>query len=475
MKILLTITGTLFVLLSLTTAWGATVYVPGDYSTIQGALNGSAAGDTIIVEAGTYTENIAFSGRQVTLRSEKGPGVTIIDGGFPTGSDYWCTVAFKNGDGADTVLEGFTIINGRQGTVSGGGVFIENSSPTIRNNIIRDNENATGGGICCGATTGACYPVITDNLITGNRASGYTDSNGGGAFFYHSFPKFRNNIVTANSAVFGGGIAFNKCFGQPLVIQNNVIDNNSADWDGGGLFVYRSGVIVTNCTIVDNSHGSSGQIGGVLNVGDLLLDNSILWGNTGLQLDYASPGVPPFVRYCDVEGGSPFPGTGCFDQDPLFVDQAARDYHLTWDSPCRNSGKNNAAGLPGEDFEGDPRVALGTVDVGADEYYYHLYDLGISGGMIHTVIVGKPGMSVKLFLGDWVLTNPITTKHGKLWLPQPAAGKWSGQVASNGTLHLDVPVPSGSLPGDSKPFQALIGPWGDPWTRLSNLLEVTIE
>jgi hypothetical protein len=117
-------------LLSAQTTW----YVPDDFPTIQGALaSGSVVDtDTIIVRPGTYVENINFLGKAVTLKSELGPEVTIIDG-KKAGSVATC----RTGEGADTVLQGFTLFNG-SGTPThaglfGGGMYNLLSTPTVFN------------------------------------------------------------------------------------------------------------------------------------------------------------------------------------------------------------------------------------------------------------------------------------------------------------------------------------------------------
>ena len=56
-----------------------TIRVPLDYPTIQSAINASANGDTVLVAPGTYAENINFSGKAITVTSEGGPEVTLID------------------------------------------------------------------------------------------------------------------------------------------------------------------------------------------------------------------------------------------------------------------------------------------------------------------------------------------------------------------------------------------------------------
>lgn len=59
----------------------AVIRVPTDQATIQAAINAAANGDTVSVAAGTYSENINFMGKALTVISEQGAAVTVIDGG----------------------------------------------------------------------------------------------------------------------------------------------------------------------------------------------------------------------------------------------------------------------------------------------------------------------------------------------------------------------------------------------------------
>ena len=59
---------------------GRTIRVPSDQSTIQRAINTAVDGDTVLVARGTYFENIDFRGKAITVKSEEGADVTIIDG-----------------------------------------------------------------------------------------------------------------------------------------------------------------------------------------------------------------------------------------------------------------------------------------------------------------------------------------------------------------------------------------------------------
>ena len=53
------------------------INVPGDYSTIQEAIDYSWDGDTIIVRPATYNEAIKFNGRKITLTSLNPDNVAI--------------------------------------------------------------------------------------------------------------------------------------------------------------------------------------------------------------------------------------------------------------------------------------------------------------------------------------------------------------------------------------------------------------
>jgi len=90
--------------------------------------------------------------------SSSGSKSTIVDG-----NKLGPVVTFISGEARTSVLNGFTIRNGL-GNVSGGGVYIQNSSPTISNNIITANVAAVGGGI----EVAGGSPFILNNTITAN-------------------------------------------------------------------------------------------------------------------------------------------------------------------------------------------------------------------------------------------------------------------------------------------------------------------
>ena len=156
----------------------------------------------MIVANGTYTGpgnvNLDFNGKAITVRSENGPGNCIIDCnyGYDTRGFH-----FHSGEDSSSVVEGFTIQNGLAAPSyeSGGGICCENSSPTIKGNIIIANSAGKGGGIFCSNSS----PVIVNNFITGNGAP-----RGGGIY------------CDAGSA--------------PLIMNSTIIKNQAASLSGGG-------------------------------------------------------------------------------------------------------------------------------------------------------------------------------------------------------------------------------------------------
>ncbi len=503
----------------------ATIYVPDTYPAIQDAVDAAVNGDTIVVRPGMYAENIDFSGKAITVRSELGARATFLDG-----NQAESVVKFKNGEGSDSVLDGFTLINGA--AVDGGGIHCHNSSsPTISNNVITGNRaDDDGGGIFCydnsnplitgnkiyGNTAvddgGGIYcnkssdPVIIENIVSANTADDYgggkycdnsgatiennmisenmTNDDGGGIFCDNSLPLIVNNKIFGNVAGAvpsntpqGGGIY---CRGNSdATLTNNTVYRNRAVDDGGGVFFEDSSPAITNCVIKGNT--ADDMAGGIWCGKNSMpeITNSVVWGNfASAEPDiYAFSSSSPNITYCDVQGG--WPGTGNINADPRFVQPHNRvgDFHLTYDSPCKNVGDNSAPNILTDDFEGDPRIVDGTIDIGADEFHPHLYysvyvpsDENVSPGARGVVkVIGLPGDSVLVGLSSILQDPPQQLQYGELYLGYPIKIIDQGVVSNLGVVAFPERVPVLWVPGDRYYTQALIG------NDLSNLVVVTIE
>ena len=111
-----------------------------------------------------------------------------------------------------------------------------------------------------------------------------------------------------------------------------------------------------NCTLVGNSAGYMG--GGSF---ASALYNCVVYYNSP-DNDTGST-----LNYCCI---TPSPeGSGNITNEPAFVNQAGADYHPRIDSPCINAG-SNAYVFETDDLDGNPRIAGGTVDIGAYEYQH---------------------------------------------------------------------------------------------------------
>ena len=100
------------------------INVPSDKLTIQAGIDSASNGDTVLVEEGTYLENIDFMGKAIVVASKfildgdtSHISKTIIDGSQATDPDTASVVSFKSGEDTTSVITGFTITGGK-GTVT---------------------------------------------------------------------------------------------------------------------------------------------------------------------------------------------------------------------------------------------------------------------------------------------------------------------------------------------------------------------
>jgi len=335
---------------------------PADFNNIQAAIDDATNGDTVEIQPGRYTgpgnRNIDFKGKPITVRSTdpNDPNTleaTIIDcNGLGRGFYFW-----GSRNGPDCVVNGLTIINGdaSQGTGAreGGGICCdEYASPTIRACRIMGNWANSGGGIYIGNGSTA---VIDRCLITRNSVSSTWQGQGGGVYCSVSSDALISNCMVSNNQASGSSIPYG---------------------EGGGLCLSNCPATVRHCTIVNNTAAVAGGIS-CNEFAEHIIANCIVWGNG--TADSAQIVGTPSVSYSNVQGG--YPGNANTSTDPRFVDPSAGNYHLSADSPCRDSGDPLLynLGSTNSDIDGEPRVMGPRTDRGADEFTDEVLEMPIVG------------------------------------------------------------------------------------------------
>ncbi|MGQ0722872.1 MAG: right-handed parallel beta-helix repeat-containing protein [Candidatus Eiseniibacteriota bacterium] len=207
-------------------ALAADLRVPLDHPTIAAALAGAGAADRVVVQAGTYFENVVLK-NDVELR-----------GGY----DSSFQEATRDPSANVTIL-------------NGGGVGPAVTANAVNSATIVDGFLITGGGGSPGAgiLVNGGAPVFTNNEITGNRQAGA----GGGVYISGgSTVRFEGNDVHDNSSLGSGG-GFHILNSAPVLISNTIEDCVAPN-AGGGIYAFNSAVYCSASVMRGNRSGEGG-------------------------------------------------------------------------------------------------------------------------------------------------------------------------------------------------------------------------
>jgi hypothetical protein len=268
-----------------------------DFTTINGAIDdaGTTDGDTIEVYDGTYSENINFDGKNITIQSQNGVASTTIQGSTTYNTNP--VVNFSNGETSSAVLDGFTIDN-YQTTATSRGIYISGATPTIKNSIIENNtaNNCGAVGLCGG---GAVYitgsvPIFDNvdmqNNTADNREGGaiYITGTGGGANISNGSTISGN--TTGTNQGYGGGI--HHVGTGTLTITDSTVESNHCQRSGGGIYLSSATAVITGSTIKSNDAAGNDGGGGIHIVGTsvLTLSKSHVLGNRAYGTNNLSDG-----------------------------------------------------------------------------------------------------------------------------------------------------------------------------------------
>ena len=202
----------------------ATIRVPGDWPTIQAAIDTAQTGDTVLVGDGIFTGDgnydIDLIGKSIVLLSENGPAHTIIDcNGSPDSPHRGFN--FAGGEDSTTIIDGFTIRNGY--VASGGAIYSVSSSPLIRNCIFQHNTGSTSGGAI--RLKGSSSKIENCTFVANSSPTG-------SAVFYigSDIPLLENCVIVFSAE--GAAVASGGGSAKPALRCCNVFGNNGGNWVG---------------------------------------------------------------------------------------------------------------------------------------------------------------------------------------------------------------------------------------------------
>ncbi len=345
--------------------------------TILSAIAASANGDQIWIKAGNYDQALTlaksisiyggFAGTETSVDQRDlahnqtavgSTGITLNIGG-----------QLQQG----IVIDGITFT---QLGATAGQVIVSNAGPLEIRNCVFTGITLTSNSMCIHSEV---TPKYTNCLFNNNHVPTLISSDN----LTVTGTIFQNNVATGGIQV-PGSCGFSYCTfidnsiyltlnfnnsGQ-TVLDNDVFARNSIS--GAKPLVLLGGTIrATNDTFVNNACDTYGVLSVGTNPG--LLANNIFASNlSGIVAGVASGRT--IKNNCfynnfmfDAQGiPSPVGSDNNINLDPQFGDRIHGNYHIQPSSPCVNAGDNGSV-TGATDFEGQPRIQGGTIDIGADE------------------------------------------------------------------------------------------------------------
>ncbi|MCO4772263.1 MAG: right-handed parallel beta-helix repeat-containing protein [Deltaproteobacteria bacterium] len=251
----------------------------GDATTVQGGIDLASTGDVVEVLPGTYTEDIDFEGRNIVVSSTGGSQVTFL-----VGSGSGPVVTFDTAETSAAALVGFDISGGDATDVGyeggcvhvatsspsledlvvhgcvghlGGGIQLGNSSSTLTNIELYDNEVETDSGGSW-AYGGGLYAFDSDITLVSVHSHDNAAERGGGIALGGTSSSMTDCSASSNTAVRAGGISL---LGGTHVLDSVVVDQNTASNHSGGIWVsVEAELTLTDSAVTGNAAGEGGGL-----------------------------------------------------------------------------------------------------------------------------------------------------------------------------------------------------------------------
>lgn len=226
---------------------------------IRQAVEAAPAGCVVWVGPGVYNENmLTFNGKAITLRSSEGPQNTVIEG-----QSTQTILYFIKGETPDAVLHGFTLQHGKASPWPlnaspsyrmGGAVYVENSSPTLRQLKITDSTGDYGAALAFVSSKSRLEKLV----LQGNTAS----AQGGGIYAVSSPLTLDQLVIRRNVSGEAGGIMLVRSAGswRSVLLEENVGQNYASR--GGGAVLDGSAPSLSRVSFIGNRLTGTGSANG---------------------------------------------------------------------------------------------------------------------------------------------------------------------------------------------------------------------
>lgn len=187
------------------------LWVPRHYATIQAAVDAASAGDTIMVAAGIYTENVVISTSGLRL---KAIGRAVIDGAGLTGTGI-LALGTAAQPVADVEVSGFEVRGFQRGIV-----LQFTTGARISRNDVHDNNKSPGAPTALDQATGidlvtALSSDVSENSVHNNGAAGIQLRVGS-----------TDNVVQANRIFENGALLTTDMGGRGVLVTGAGTDDN---------------------------------------------------------------------------------------------------------------------------------------------------------------------------------------------------------------------------------------------------------
>lgn len=362
------------------------------WKTITNAAANAVAGDTVIVQPGTYSESVSITNggshsKPVVFRAATPGTVTNASSG---------TYSFDLTRVSGVTLDGFYILMTGNGS---GGVRLTGCIDCTLTNLEATQNGTTKTGLRF--DTSHVNRVAKCSLhhsseaayLYGSCGNAFSDcrifNTGYGAYNYNYgayFNTFLRCLIYNNSSTYPGwGISANTCYSitfggnspSAVIINCNIFNNKK------GVYANTCSALVLNSDIVSNSEAgvyhnySGGTYSSVTNC--IISTNGVgIWeggaGNNPVyssyncffnnQTNHLQSNTVPWSSQAQLNAI-----TGCSNNivaNPLFVNASTNNYRLNAGSPCIGAGR--AAELT-SDLYGNPRPRHAIWDIGSFQWW----------------------------------------------------------------------------------------------------------